>query len=80
MSDAKTCRWCDAEAMFGPIRLYAPTNPSTEVMAATTPTTGVMRKVTTVPIATWVCRQCGHLALFATEPEVLFERWSAGDR
>ncbi len=31
----------------------------------------------TAPLTAWACRRCGHLDLFAAEPEVLFEHWSA---
>ena len=32
------------------------------------------------PLTAWACRRCGHLHLFATEPEVLSEHWSTENR
>jgi hypothetical protein len=34
----------------------------------------------TTAITVWACKRCGYLDLFAAEPEVLFEHWSAESR
>jgi hypothetical protein len=80
--DESQCRWCQQGTVFGPVRLYVRTTGSIpgDVHVATVPQTGMVREQTTVPLAVWVCRQCGHLEHFATQPEVLFERFSAGER
>lgn len=76
-----SCRWCGAEQLFGPVHMYtAVAGSGGDLQAATVPATGMVRQQTTVPVGVWVCRQCGHLAMFATQPNVLFERWSAGER
>jgi hypothetical protein len=82
MAEDSTCRWCDQGTLFGPVHLYVLTTGSIsgDVYAATVPQTGMIRQQTTVPIGVWVCRSCGHLEQFATQPEVLFERFSAGER
>ena len=82
MAEESTCRWCQQDTLFGPVHLYVLTTGSIsgDVYAATVPQEGMVRQQTTVPIAVWVCRQCGHLEQFATQPEVLFERFSAGQR
>ncbi|MBJ7356309.1 hypothetical protein [Nocardioides sp.] len=82
MADESTCRWCDQGQVFGPVHLYTVVTGSAsgEVYAATVPQTGMIRQQTSVPIAVWVCRSCGHLEQFATQPEVLFERFQAGER
>jgi hypothetical protein len=81
VAEETTCRWCNQGTLFGPVHLYTVTGAASgDVSVATTPTTGVVRQVTTVPLAVWVCRACGHLDLFATEPETLFGHWSAGER
>jgi hypothetical protein len=82
MADDSTCRWCDQGTLFGPVHLYTGVTGSMSghVSAATVPQTGTIRQHTTVPVGVWVCRSCGHLEQFATQPEVLFERFSAGER
>ena len=81
MAEESTCRWCNQAPLFGPVHLYTVTGAASgDVSVATVPTTGMLREVTTVPLTAWVCRACGHLDLFATQPEVLFTHWSAGER
>jgi hypothetical protein len=82
MTEPSACRWCTEGTLFGPIHLYTvATGAATgDIYAATVPQSGTIRRPTTVPIAVWACRSCGHLETFATTPEVLFERFSAGER
>jgi hypothetical protein len=82
MADESTCRWCTHGTLFGPVHLYTISTGSAtgDVYVATIAQTGMIRQPTTVPIGVWVCRSCGHLEQFATQPEVLFERFSAGER
>lgn len=82
MAEDSRCRWCTQGELFGPVHLYvlATGSISGDVYAATVPQSGMIRQQTTVPIGVWVCRSCGHLEQFATQPEVLFERFSAGER
>jgi hypothetical protein len=82
MAEPSTCRWCTEGELFGPVHLYTiSTGAATgDVYVATVPQSGMIRQQTTVPVAVWVCRRCGHLEQFATAPEVLFERFSAGER
>jgi hypothetical protein len=81
VADHNTCRWCGAEQLFGPVRLHATVAGDTaDVKAAVAPTTGMGRRMTTVPIAVWACHQCGHLAAFAQDIEPLYQRWLAGER
>ena len=76
-----TCRWCGTGTLFGPVQLYTVTGAASgDVTVATVPQSGTLREVTTVPLTATVCRQCGHLDLFAGQPEVLFAHWSAGER
>lgn len=82
MAADSPCTWCNEGTLFGPIHLYVLTQGSVsgDVYAATVPQTGMVRKQTTVPVGVWVCRSCGHLEHFAATPEVLFERFQAGER
>ena len=82
MDEEPRCSACGQAQLFGPVHLYSLTTGSLsgDIFAATLPTSGMIRQQTTVPIAVQVCRACGHLELFATQPEVLFERFSAGER
>ncbi len=82
MAEQSTCRWCSQGELFGPVHLYVLSTGSIagDVYAATVPQSGMIRQQTTVPVGVWVCRRCGHLEHFATQPEVLFERFQAGER
>jgi hypothetical protein len=82
MTEENTCRWCDSGELFGPVHLYTiSTGAATgDVFVATIAQTGMIRQPTTVPIEVWVCRSCGHLEHFAATPEVLYEKFQAGER
>ena len=82
MADPSTCRWCETSELFGPVHLHVLTTGSLsgDVHAATLPQSGVVRQQTTVPVGVWVCRSCGHLENVAATPEVLYERFQAGER
>ena len=63
--------------MFGPLRLYPETGMGGgDVLVSTLPSR-ILSAPRTSGLSARVCRACGHVVLTATEPERLFEHWSA---
>lgn len=63
--------------MFGPLRLYPETGMGEGSILVSTMRSNPLRSPRATAIAAWVCRTCGHLDLFTTEPEKLHEFWAA---
>lgn len=75
-----SCGACGSVDVFGPLRLYPETGMGGgNVLVATTGSRSFGRAKTAV-LAAWACRRCGHLDLFAAEPEALFEHWATENR
>ena len=74
------CRACASADVFGPLRLYPETGMGEGNVLVATRRSRPFGRPTTVPLTAWACRRCGYLDLFAAEPEVLFEHWSAENR
>jgi hypothetical protein len=71
------CQACASADVFGPLRLFPETGMGEgDVLVATTKSCPFWRPKST-PLTAWVCRRCGHLDLFAADPEALYEHWSA---
>jgi hypothetical protein len=66
--------------VFGPLRLYPETGMGEGNVLVATMRSRPFGRPKTAPLTAWACRRCGHLDLFAADPEVLFEHWSAENR
>ena len=75
-----SCRACASADVFGPLRLHPETGMGGGSVLVSTMRSRPLGRPRTAPLAAWVCRRCGHVDLFATEPEALFEHWSAEQR
>jgi len=72
-----TCRACASAEIFGPVRLFPETGMGEGSVRVATMRSRNFLRPKAVPITAWACRRCGHLDLFTTDPETLFEFWSA---
>ncbi len=72
-----SCRACGSADVYGPLRLYPETGMGGGDVLVTTMRSRPFGQPRTAPLLAWACRRCGHLDLFAAEPEALFEHWSA---
>ncbi len=43
-------------------------------------TQGFLKKSTRVELKAWICGGCGYSEIYAEDPDLLAERWRAGDR
>jgi hypothetical protein len=71
------CGACGSADVFGPVSLYPETGMGGGNVLVSTTKSRPFGGPKTVPLTAWACRRCGHLDLFAADPEALFEYWSA---
>jgi hypothetical protein len=71
------CSACASTEVFGPLRLYPETGMGEGTVLVSTLRSRPFGRPRATSLTVWPCRRCGHLDLFATDPEALFEHWSA---
>jgi predicted nucleic-acid-binding Zn-ribbon protein len=76
-----SCAKCGNAEILGGVRVkVAATGTADEVRAVVAPTSGMIRAQTGSEMRAWICAACGYTEMYAMEPQVLAERWRAGER